>query len=775
LLVGGFLLLLSAARAACAQTSVLTDLADGDRLTTASDGLLILEPRLNGGEVDAPIVVARYGASILLPITYLRRHNIVVSTAPLSLAGQDYVSSASLPLIRFRIDILAGVLELHCSAECFGEVRREAGTPIGQRLSPAEPLIIIDYDAYLQSGDRNSSGVFTTLSVSSASGTGSFSSFCSRQATVSSCGRLDASWTIDDPSTARRLVLGDSITRAARWGTPVRFAGVSWGTDFTLQPEFVTVPTPEIRGESTLESAVDIYVNDALRFQTKIPAGPFQITDIPVVTGEGTARAVITDLLGRQQTLTASFYSAPEMLRTGLETYSLEAGWLRRNYGSEDDVYDDPFFALGYARGLSNEVTVGLRSEIGSRQQSFGASTMLVNSALGQSEAALAISRGENGDGVLGRFGQAYRSPQMTIGGVVTATTPDYRIFGSSRPGSRLSSNLYFGLTDEQLGSASISWTYRDERWSKNVSAIGLNYGTSLGSASVFLTALRTMNDEASYFGALTLTIPLGGRASAGASTRYDGNRLNAGLHVREDPPASGGIGYRALVETGDLDRAEAGVSARLPFGNFSAEASTVAGEDAIRLSANGGIAVLHDAVLPAPPIGGGMALVAVGHEPGVRVYHDRQLVGLTGSDGRIVVTGLRPFEQNMLSYAPEDLPLSVKVDDTEVSLVPGLRTGHVVDFDARRVVNVLASIIDEHGGAIPLHAVVRNVDTGAIYPTGSDGLVFIPDAPMKVSLMVETGAGRCNVVVTRELRSGAGVEPVGPLICYPAPEVALR
>ena len=38
------------------------------------------------------------------------------------------------------------------------------------------------------------------------------------------------------------LRLGDSISGASGWGGAVRFGGVQWATNFSVQPDFVTFP-----------------------------------------------------------------------------------------------------------------------------------------------------------------------------------------------------------------------------------------------------------------------------------------------------------------------------------------------------------------------------------------------------------------------------------------------------------------------------------------------------------------------------------------------------
>ena len=61
-------------------------------------------------------------------------------------------------------------------------------------------------------------------------------------------------------------------------------------------------------GEAVLPSTVDLYVDNELRMRREVPSGPFSIQDLPVMTGQGDARLVVRDILGREQVITQPFY-----------------------------------------------------------------------------------------------------------------------------------------------------------------------------------------------------------------------------------------------------------------------------------------------------------------------------------------------------------------------------------------------------------------------------------------------------------------------------------
>lgn len=775
-----------------------------DSATSASlapgDEALLLQPRLNGGRLDEPIFVLRRKGEIWLPRAWLDAHNISMpeeSPDPEALAAENdasgigartFVRTRDITSLVVQLDLREGRIELQCGAACFRGGSLSAHTSAAPRLSLVEPGGFLNYDAFLEAGDgRRSAGGLAEIGVFSDFGSGLTSLFCSVSADDKTCGRLETSWTIDDPATARRLVIGDSTTRAAVWGSPARFGGLSWGTDFSLQPTFITFPTPVLAGESTLPSSVEVYINDALRFQGSPPTGAFTVTDIPVVTGDAKVRTVVRDLLGREQSVETQFYISPELVKPGLNIWALEGGFLREDFGDRSNAYSQPFIAVGLDRGLTEALTLGLRSEIGESQRTLGLSAVVGGGRLGVTEGSLALSDDDGDGGMLGRVSQEYNSRWLSLGGAISYATSGFRPFGSTRQSPRLLSNAFLGFNTGDHASASLSWTYRDDWDQPDFSALGVQYASRLFGASVLLSGLRTLEPDAVFTASLTVSVPLGRGASASASidhARIDQDRRGLGVDVRarKDPGAAGGIGYHLQAAANGVERVEAGVVARSTFGDIAADISHIDGSNVARLSARGGAAMLDGELIASSSIGGAVAVVSVGQEPGVHVFHDRQPVGVTDARGRVVVTGLRPFQQNTISFEANDLDLAADFESTDLVITPGFRTGHVAAFDVARPLHLIVRLRTEAGDALPAGASVENEDTGEAYPVGSSGLVYVENAEAVTRLRYARDGFTCRAAVRAPDEPSPGGEPEGPtrdageVVCRTSPQLlALR
>jgi outer membrane usher protein len=683
----------------------------------------VVQVILNGETLADPVIIALNRDEILLPHDFVRLRGLHNAENSHWLDGQEFVPASEIGAALIELDQRGDTLRIDCAADCFRKTVipvRKADAP---KLSPVKAGGFLNYDIFAEGGDtEHRAGALLEAGVFSAAGTGVATLACTRQHSEEDCVRLLTTWTVDRPSAATRLEIGDTITGAGRWEAPARFGGLRIGTDFSLRPDFITFPTPSVSGEAVLPGVVDILVEGGQQYLSEGPAGPFMLTDLPVVTGAGTAELILTDALGRQSVVTADYYTAPQLLKSGLSDWSLEAGFLRKDYGRADSEYEDGFVAAGYARGLSDQFTFEVRSTASQSFNTAGVSGAVSHPGLGVLQASTAVSEGRGFSGNLVDVSHEWRSSAFSLGSSVRYTTPGYRQFGQSRSLPRLTARTVASYSDERMGSLSLSWTHRDEREREDFSTLGIRYTRPLGAMFLNLSAMRVAGQNDATVAAVSLTLPLGGGTSSSISTDYRDGRMGGDARIRKSAPPAGGLGYSGQASTGGINRYEAGVDYRTQIGDASGILSRVENRTAGRLTLRGGAAVVNGTWVAAPSITNSLAVVTVGDQPGVQVFQDRQPVGRTDTRGRIVLTRLRPFERNIVSFDPRDVRIDRTIGVTDAVIVPGFRTGHQVDFNIGHSNSVLAYIVDMDGMPIASNGSLENADSGETYPIGQGG-----------------------------------------------------
>ena len=686
---------------------------------------------INGEDrADSALLLRQKNGRLLVRAEDLRHWRIrTPDTAPLLHTGESYYPLDALPGVSYQVNESRQSIALNAPAGLFdGTVLRNATGLTVPSLPPVGGFLNYDLFADHSVGLTRGSGLLETGAFGRW-GAG-ISSFLARDVGGNGARyiRLDTTWTQDRPADLATLRLGDAVSRAGAWGRPVRFGGVQWATNFATQPGFVTFPLPALSGEAVLPSTVDLYVNDALRLRRDVPSGPFSIPDLPVVTGQGEARLVVRDLLGRERIITQPYYATPRLLQKGLHDYSYEVGAARRNYGVASSDYGR-VFAIGTHRlGFSEQFTGEAHGELLADQRTAGLGGAYLWSGLGLFSGSVAASHGDRGAGAL--LGAAFerQSRAISVGANTQLATEKFTQVGL-QPGELSPSQIsqaFASLSAKSSGSFGVNYVHQAYRDRDDVKLVSANYSVSLGKVGVGVSLIRFLNGDERTVAGLTLTLPLDDRTTASINATAQPGNQQALLQVQRNLPAGTGVGYRLLAGAGDSDRREAGVSAQNDVGTYIVEASHSGGETGYRASASGGVAVVGGRAFLSRRITDSFAVVQLPDYPNVRVYADNQLVARTGEDGSALLPRLRPYEKNFISIEQADLPLDAQVDGVQVDAIPYFRSGMVLKFPVKRSRGGLLTVLLDNTEPLPSGAVAQIVGENEEFAVGMKGEIYL-------------------------------------------------
>jgi outer membrane usher protein len=203
-----------------------------------------------------------------------------------------------------------------------------------------------------------------------------------------------------------------------------------------------------------------VLVNGTRLLSRQVQPGPFQVPQLPVVTGAGTISMTLTDALGRQVATTLPFYASASLLAPGLQTYSAEVGAVRRNWGLVSNDYGDLAGFATYRRGLSSEVTIEAHSE-GTSGQVMAGGGMVVNVGnLGVVNLAAAASAAAGRTGTQLAIGAQRIGQVFSLGASATLADHNFRdtaaMNGDPVPRRQISGNA--GLSLGRFGSFGIAY-----------------------------------------------------------------------------------------------------------------------------------------------------------------------------------------------------------------------------------------------------------------------------------------------------------------------------
>lgn len=672
---------------------------------------------------------------------------------------------------RWTIEAATQTLILEAGPQAFVEHHLEGdGKRWQNALSPVLPGAFVNYDLQWQRADgRDVGSGFFEVAAFSAQGSGLLTGFWNSASPWQPWVRLDSTWTLDLPERMQSLRFGDAVVQPGSWGRALRFGGLQWSSNFATQPGFVTFPLPALRGEAVQPSTLDLLVNHNRQMHGEVPAGPFEITDVPLVNGAGEVQMLVRDMMGRQQVVSQSYYVSQRLLRPGLRDFSLEFGAARLDYGIASAHYGRLLFAGTERYGVSPVFTRELRAEIQADRASLGAGGVWLLGGLGTASLGLAASHGPNGSDGLLAAGFERRSAGFSFSlrgeyagrhferlGVLPEATPRQSLYAQI--------GMPLGGSGLALGFArQTTWQGGENR------VLTASYGIELGRAAYlgFYAFHDAVNAPHLTLGlVLTWLIDRDTHASADLSSR--GGSAQTTWQLQRALPPGEGWGYRLLAGSGGVDRADAGAYWRTAQASYSAEAMSYQGMSLFRLGLAGALALTADGAFLSRRIEDSFAVVKVADYAGVRVYRDNLEVARTDAAGRALVTGLRAYQQNPLSIDSADLPLDAEVRHFELKLAPGLRSAVLAEFPVRHVRSARFRIVAGNGQPLPPGTQLRLVAAGAddnASPVGFDGHAFVSGLGERNLLQASWNERRCRAELSLD-PAATGIVQLGDVIC---------
>ena len=477
--------------------------------------------------------------------------------------------------------------------------------------------------------------------------------------------RLDTIYSYSDPATMRQYRAGDFINGGLYWTRPVRMAGLQASTNFGIRPDLVTFPVPTIAGQVAVPSTVDVLVNGVQLLSRSVPAGPFEVPQLPVVTGVGDVSLVVRDATGQQTTQTLPVYASSQLLKPGLSAFSVEAGAVRLNYGVQSDDYGAPAGSASYRRGLTDWLTVEGHGEVSggghmpgvstSAGGMFGGGAAFTIGALGVITLDAAGSSFGPRSGGLVSVGFERIAPVLSISGSVQAASKGFgdiaSQFGDPVPRLQVRGNI--GLSLGHYGSLGVAYVgsqrpastlgLQNQQTATNTINEALGYVSLLPAArysllsgsytkqlfdnrvTLYATAFHDFANAHSTGAMIGISIPIGTRGSVGMSASAGQGGGYGTVQSSQSVVNVGDVGWQAEADAGQLRRQMAIGEYKSPWGLIEGGVDRTNGQTALRGTAQGALAYADGSVFATNTIYDSFAVVDTDHTPGIGVLQENR------------------------------------------------------------------------------------------------------------------------------------------------------
>lgn len=590
--------------------------------------------------------------------------------------------------------------------------------------------------------------------------------------------RLDTAWQLDFPDSLLSLTIGDSIGGALSWSRATRIGGVRIARDFGLQPYRVTTPLASFAGEAVLPSTVDLFINGIKQSSQQVAPGQFQIDSMPSLNGAGTAQMVVTDINGVSRTLDFSFYGAPRLLEAGLSDWSVDLGWVRRDYGLESFSYaDSPALIASTRHGLNKRFTLEMLTEAAHGLSLAGVGGLWLPSPRSGLFTASVAGSNHGDDSAFGSqrsFGYQWSGRGFSFNASRIRRSGGFRdvasLEGASLP--TLTEQAFVGLSTP-LGQWSTGFV--QQRYAENSRSRYLTLGWSrqfphLNNVSLSLFRDLEQGDNNLW---LSWSVSLDRRIQASASLRRDGDSHSVAMQASRSTDSDlGGWGWRvqASQSEGRHRSGQAQLDWLNDYGYWNAGLADYGNGDSAWANGRGSLLWMAGRTQPMRHADNAFAMVSTSGVPDVPVRLENRLVGHTDANGLLFVDRLNPWQANKLSIDPLDLPADMRIDTTELAAVPAGRRGLIARFPMRRILSLQVGVVDAAGKPLRAGDPVwpEDADPAREAPLtviGHDSLLHLQDPPAGARLRVRTEAGFCGIILPELAQTGGFAELEG-IVC---------
>jgi len=593
------------------------------------------------------------------------------TTASLDYGGRKWYQLASFGGVAFA-DLSTESIDITVPGASFTGSRTDLSALTMPAAAAGMTATSVGYDARAEfAAGRPIMAGFISADHSYPSGSSLQLSGIARSADGSAFTRLGTTWERDDPANMTTLKVGDAVTHAGALGVPTLFAGVSWGTDFDTAPGFITFPLPTASGIATLPSTFSVVANGINTGNGTLPPGPFDLSGLNVVNGQGQVSVAVTDLLGRTEVITQDYYAAVDLLKKGLTQRYADVGFPRFAYGVKDASYGNPVASIGYERGLTDSFTIGARAEVQSTGATFEGSSKLALGKVGVIDAAAAASSGTGTAGTAYSYGYTFVGRRLNLGLDWRSAAPKFSEIGlSGTPGQMLRQSQASIAYDAGRGNQfSAAYGSVDALAQATTKFVSVGWSVQTPGGNITTSLIHPSGQRAVV--ALTFIKSFGPHTSTAASASVIGSGVQT-LNVNDNyRDGFSGTSYALNAVDGPGAWADLSVGNQTSFGLTTADFIKSGSSGALTLGASGAVIFADGDHFATRSPGESFGVAEIPGYPGVTVYQNGLPVATTDARGNAVLPQLLPFQKNVISVDESTIAAQSNIGAPTVTVTP--------------------------------------------------------------------------------------------------------
>ncbi|AVH13316.1 fimbria/pilus outer membrane usher protein [Acinetobacter indicus] len=705
-------------------------------------------------------------------------------------SSAEYYLLEDIPFIDYSYDSLNQKIYFNVDIRALNKISQYTAYNVIEpaKLDPVQdrPGVLLNYDFYSQYSEDyfslNGTNEFRLfglgeggiLSVSS-----NYSYTHTNQNSELNALVLDTYWQRDFPEKMLTIRIGDVQSKSLAWSRSTRLGGVSFSKNFSLQPYQITTPLESFKGEVSLPSTVDLFINGLKQTSQQVVPGQFEIETVPIITGTGQAQVIVTDINGQQRILNFSLYGTNQLLKDKLSDWSFSLGQTRLAYGEQSFKYDDDLVGnASYRYGLTKDLTIESHIEFAPDLYLIGGGVIQrLGGRAGMLNAAYSFSDYRHSNETLYQLGYSWNSQYLNFFYNTTRQSGQYYDIAGLNSSNfpKRSDQVFLGFNN-RLGQFGTSYIYQEYSPASSNEFITFNWSYSFpNNYYLNLSANHDLTQEDTRY-YLSLNIPLEKKRTVNFSYQQDQEQEKLSLNARQAISRDvGGWGWQLQADTArDTQNIQAQIAQMHDYGEWNIGFQEVKSKNISSRIANGALSgsvlMMNQSFFPMQRSFDSFALISTSQISDIPVKLENRYVGKTNKNGELVVTSLNPYQNNRITIDPLELPPDYHIETTVKNAVPRYASGVFLEFPISQILAIQAVIKQADGNFIKAGTNVWTTedfdleDTGPLTIVAHDGMIYIEN-PKVNKFYLKQNDQICSFEI-KDLSDQKGIIDLGELIC---------
>jgi len=572
-----------------------------------------------------------------------------------------------------------------------------------------------------------------------------------------------------------QMTLGDSTSPSDIFDS-VPFRGAQVASDDDMLPDSLRGYAPVVRGIARTNAQVVVRQNGYVVYDSYVPPGPFEITDLYPTGSGGDLDVTIKEANGSEQHMTVPYAAVPMLQREGQMKYSLTGGQYR---SYDHDVQKTAFIQGTMIYGLPYGITAYGGMQGSDNYSSMALGTGVNMGLLGALSADVtqsdAIPQGQErvkGQSWRIRYSKsladtgtyfALAGYRYSTGGFRTLNEvmDSYRDAPSTSAPDRRRNRAELSVSQQlwaEAGALSVSAVSEDYWDSSNtMRSFSLGYNNSWKSISYSLNYTHSSNittasgghtDHGESLFSLNVSVPLdvwmhNTWASYSLSQGSSGNTThNIGLNgtALADNRLNWGVQQGIAARGAGSNTTNLNSTLRGTYGELSGGYAYDGDMRRLNYGISGGVLAHENGITFGQQMGETLALIKIPSASGVDISNQSGV--RTDFRGYTILPYLTPYRVNNVMLNTETLEDDIELPKNQKSVVPTRGAVVRAEFIARSGNRVLMTLRQASGAPVPFGATVTGADDahaeGSI--VGEGGNVYLSGLAQQGSLLVRWG-----------------------------------